>query len=690
MKPFITLFTLFFGVAASQAQPVIYKDGTTLITGIWSGAGGGGTANLAEVSTNSPYEGSLHYRFDYAYTGWWAGLGLNMDNWGADAPRNLSGYTHLRIAYRGLTSGQTLTVQLRNNSDYGNSVVIGGSASSYTVVDVPVLSLTIGSPLDISAVREIDLSVGNAETGSGTVYFDAIELVNGSTGSEASAATWARANSLHTGLNTANWLEAYWLMPFNAYPETGKYNRANISALRDAGFDAFRLPVTFERICPTTPPYTIDFDQTAFHLVDSMILWAGLFDFRLIIDNHHGYPLTDANYTTEIPRLKAIWAQLAAHYDDLDPEQFLFEVYNEPTNAISSNNFRTVAAEVLASIRANETQTHSVLVGAAGWNSGGELTGFTPLDDPDIIYTFHSYDPFFFTHQGMSWTDPPYFPAMSFPQAGDVEGINQLFDNVKAWSDAYNVPVCLGEYGCATSADATSRCNWIETMTGAFHSNGFSGFYWDAISPTDAFGFYTGGVVSETMVIPCFAAAIGLYAEPLAVEFEDMSIACRDGLPVLNWSAFHSNEGDVFIVERSENGRQWETAGQMRAVPGSYRYEFTDKMAAAYYRLSARYPDGSKHVLRVQTADCGAPEPELILFPNPVSGQLHIKMTGDQKQLTAVRIMNSSGMQVLNRVSAGGFGHAALLDVGNLPGGVYWVQVQCGDETIAGQRLIVR
>jgi endoglucanase len=604
---------------ALLAVPVIYKDSHTDITGTWNGNG-----TLSEVTSSNPYEGAHHYQFAYNFTGYWAGFGLNMNNWGNTAPLNFNGYSHLRLAYRGLSSTQVLKIQLRSLNDvFGNNVEVGGASGSYTVVEIPINALTQGTNVDLAAIMEIDMSVSdNMANGSGVVYIDAIELVNSTSNSglPASATTWARFNGMGKGINTSNWLEAYWLLPFNAYPEVNKYTRAKIQALRSAGFDVFRLPVIFERLGATTPPYTLDFNHVAFSLVDSMILWANLYDFKLIIDNHHGYDLTNANYQSELPRLQAVWAQLTDRYDDLDPERYFFEIFNEPTNQISNANFRTVANALLATIRANETQTHSVWVGASSWNSGYNLTAFTPLNDADVIYTFHNYDPYFFTHQGMSWTSPPYFPALTFPQPGEVATIQSLFSGIKSWSNTYNVPVTLGEYGVATSADATSRCNWIQTLTAAAQAQQFPYLYWDAISPSDAFGFYTDGIIDQAHVIPCFSSALGLYPV-LAVTLETFSLDCREEKTRLLWSAFSSNPGHRFSAERSTDGIQWEIFEELDAREGWHAYALEDSGKARYYRLRLWDTDGSSSVSPVKASPCSSAEHFLRIYPNPATRQ---------------------------------------------------------------------
>ncbi|MEZ4988418.1 MAG: glycoside hydrolase family 5 protein, partial [Saprospiraceae bacterium] len=453
------------------SQPIIYNDLTTLITGTWDENG-----TLEEITTNVPQEGTHHYRFSYSYTAYWAGFGLNMNNWGASSARDFTGYTHLRIAYRGLTGSEGLSITLRGAGVDGNTISLGGPMVSYVVIDIPLLSFTAGTSLSIDAVTELMLSVGNSNsTGSGTVYIDNIYLVNQNTTNTTSATTWQRANSMHKGINLSNWLEAYWLIPFNAYPETNKYTAATFSNFRSLGIDAVRMPITFEHLAGATHPYTLNTNHPAFSLIDDAIDWAATYDMKLIIDMHHGTTtLTDANYLSELPRLTAIWEQIVARYASLDPERYFFEIYNEP-HAISNANFRVVAQALVDVIR-NAGATHSVIVGASGYNSGTELLSFTPLNDPDIIYTFHYYEPYFFTHQQMSWTTPAYLAATSFPVGNDLATMQSRIDAVGQWSNFYNAPVMLGEFGVSANADLVSRCNWVSALAQLLDDNNLAWF----------------------------------------------------------------------------------------------------------------------------------------------------------------------------------------------------------------------
>lgn len=584
-----------------------------------------GNGTLVETSANAPYEGTNHYQFTYNFTEYWAGLGLNLANWGSNG-YDFSAYSHLRIAYRGLTGDHRLTLTLRSdNNVVGNTISLGNSSGTYELIDLPLFACAAGTSLNLSNVTELDLSIASdLANGSGTLYFDDIQLVNISTGTTTSAATWQRANAMHRGVNYSNWLEAYWLIPFNAYPETNKFNAANTADFRNLGIDAIRLPVTFEHLAGSNPPYALDLGNPAFGLIDDAIQWAANNNMKLIIDMHHGTTdLTDANYLTQLPRLEAIWAQIIARYGDLDPERYLFEVYNEP-HLISNENFRIVAQALVDVLRAAGS-THSVIVGASGYNSASNLLSFTPLDDPDIIYTFHLYEPYSFTHQQMSWTSTPYLPARAFPLNNEVADITALVNAVGEWSAFYNAPVVVGEFGVTSAAAASDRCTWIELMAQLFDSNGLPWFYWGAIDLGDGFGFFDNGMVSVANMEPCFGTALGLPATVLAIEeLSALSLTCEPSYTLVEWYLKTDEPGHISLEGLREEKGEWAPIGEIEMQPSRERYAFRAPADYLAYRLKIKELDQSTHYSSISINPC-APAGQWTLFPNPVQQALFLQ-----------------------------------------------------------------
>ena len=671
MKHF--LYCLLFLLPIQAAALDIYKNGNTLITGTWIGNG-----TITEISTNQPFEGTQHYQFVYNISSFWAGYGLNMDNWGTGASHNFTGYTHLRLAYRGMSDNQTFSVRLRSGSILGVNVQAGAATSSYTLVDLPMSGFAGASGLDLTQITEIACSVDDPDgTGAGTVYLDAIELVN--IAPPPPSVAWPLANSLQNGINLSNWLEAYWMMPFNAYPETNRYERADLQFFANAGIKSVRLPVIFERISQTTPPYTVNFSHPAIKLVDSAITWANTFNFKLIIDNHHGYELTNSNYQTERPRLCAIWRQLAQRYNNLDPNRFLFELSNEPTNSISNANLRTVLTAIIDTVRLY-APNHALIVGGNGWNSANGLISSEPYYDANIIYTFHNYDPFSFTHQGFSWTGLP--AGVTFPQGNQVQEIQDVFQAVKDWSDTYDVPVFLGEFGASTHADANSRCNWMTAISQAYNQQGFSYMYWDPQYWTDGFGIFKSSTLHPDSAVACMSIPLGLNFNPLQVELTTQRTECYAGKSRVYWEAFQSDntENAWFTLEGSTDALRWEALGTIKVKQGLQTYMADDSSPAGlmrYYRIRLHKEDGSQSFMPLMPSACSAVADQITLSPNPAIFYTDISLEIPFSQNIQVNLMGLTGSLLRSNACFMQRGKMALrLDLNGLPSGMYLLKVR--------------
>lgn len=243
----------------------------------------------------------------------------------------------------------------------------------------------------------------------------------------------------------------------------------------------------------------------------------------------------------------------------------------------------------------------------------------------------------------MSWTDPPYFPARTFPQTGEVAAIQDLFSDLKAWSDAYDVPVTLGEFGVSNQADASSRCRWIQTLTAAAATQGFPTFYWDAWSSSEGFGFFTDGIIDQAHVIPCFSTAIGLYPPPLAVSLETFNMDCVDDSAVLHWSAFTDAGPHYFEVERSADGAHWTLVKRLNARSGLQAYALRDGAKGAYYRLHTIDPAGKGQYSPILTSPCLGGNGILSVYPNPATTFAKLRWSDKTDPIVRVQVFDLSG-----------------------------------------------
>ena len=64
----------------------------------------------------------------------------------------------------------------------------------------------------------------------------------------------------------------------------------------------------------------------------------------------------------------------------------------------------------------NEDKNRIYIIGGTNYNSLDELMQFGKINDDRILYTFHFYEPYIFTHQGAEWTkDKTYITGFPYP-----------------------------------------------------------------------------------------------------------------------------------------------------------------------------------------------------------------------------------------------------------------------------------
>lgn len=338
------------------------------------------------------------------------------------------------------------------------------------------------------------------------------------------AQAFKRAQSLNNGISIS-WLEQTWVK--QPLSEEG-IKKTDLELLKKLGFKSIRLPVAFSRFEAEHIPA-----ERVFTCIDKVIKQCHTYGFKLVIDYHYG-KLTDTNYLTETPKIIALWLKLTQRYKHENPDDVFFELYNEPPK-INPKVWKDAAYNILTAIRKIDKQ-RTLIIGASNYNSIYELSRFVRLADENIIYTFHFYEPFFFTHQGAEWVGNqvattgvsfPYnaenFPALN-PKAkgtsgesnynlykidGNERSINDKLRIVKNWADKYGVPIICGEYGVYNKyADPGSRCRYIKAVRVALKKLNIPGMLWDYNS---SFSIFT-GKPSVKSLSACMRDAIGYSA----------------------------------------------------------------------------------------------------------------------------------------------------------------------------------
>lgn len=313
---------------------------------------------------------------------------------------------------------------------------------------------------------------------------------------------------MEKGLNVSNWLEEYW----NAdWPVAHKYTKQHFETMRDAGITSVRLPINFHAVIGQEAPYTVNVDHAVFSWVDSVIHWTDELGMKLIIDNHHGWELTENNWRAKLPMFSHLWSVLAQRYSYLDPDRVFFELLNEPSLGFQ-DSLKVMYNDALDSIRQHTAQ-HTVIVSPHWAGTAMVFSDWQPMADTNLIYTWHVYDPLDFSHQGLTW-HTPFFPSgNAFPHAEPtfMEGIFETgWQRVLDWKATHGLPLLMGEFGLSSYCDSASTCHWLEYTMTRLKQNRIPWFYWDWQWD---FTMFHGNVTGADSIYPCFRHYLGLYGD---------------------------------------------------------------------------------------------------------------------------------------------------------------------------------
>lgn len=272
-----------------------------------------------------------------------------------------------------------------------------------------------------------------------------------------------------------------------------------LEAVRDAGFDLVRIPVTWAPHLGSGPNYTIEPLRMA--RVAEVVGYARDAGLAAIINVHHdgadGWDevewlelsdaLGDATNQAVVEQFEAVWGQIASHFADHDGT-LLFESMNEihdgypqevdqvpPAHFDIIEDLNQRFVNVVRASGGNNSTRHLIV---PGYNTNIKLTlgGFTlPTDTVAnrLSVAVHFYDPYTFALEATEQV----WPAGSW---ATEDYMLDLFDQLKTAYVDRGVPVVIGEYGATNqSGFEDSRRYYMEFVTKAAHSRGLVPVYWD-------------------------------------------------------------------------------------------------------------------------------------------------------------------------------------------------------------------
>ncbi|MBR0893693.1 cellulase family glycosylhydrolase [Bradyrhizobium tropiciagri] len=307
-----------------------------------------------------------------------------------------------------------------------------------------------------------------------------------------------RLKALSQGVNADGWITDPRLAP----------PRSLLVELRKAGLTHIRLPVPADFVMPRfATKAEID---GRLHTVDAALKTLLALGYVVSIDLHSGQrfnPLHRDDPPAAMSEMKSAWTELAHIMQRYPSDRVFAELLNEPE--VDAAQWRSEVRELAGFIRGLLPQT-TLITGPVNWQRADSLPGFTPLDDPNVVYAIHFYDPMVFTHQA-HWdpnqplhdvTGLPYplhaddpkvqqlreqLTALNKPKALAMvdratpdRGIDQWLAPAAAWQRQYSRPIIINEFGVLKAgAPRDSRLRWLAGVTAYARQQCWGWAHWE-------------------------------------------------------------------------------------------------------------------------------------------------------------------------------------------------------------------
>lgn len=340
----------------------------------------------------------------------------------------------------------------------------------------------------------------------GLVIGLSISVVHGQDRS-VSEARWER---LQRGVNLPDWL---WLEPDDLdFAQAGSfYSDDDLGRLRASGITWIRLPLEMNDFWQNSQLHQQNLD-----ILDEIIRRTNAQDLAIMIDIHV-LPGWENGVNTNLlendsafaQEFITFWQAYAGHLAATDPEMVFLEPLNEPIFDGRAEDWYAYQGELLAAIR-EAAPDHTLIATSSLWSSREMMIEMQPYDDPNLVYNFHNYDPFVFTHQNAGWiTWEPLKRLKDVPYPSSPEAVQPLIDwyasdgdavyilqqygeegwnkarieaelaSLAEWAAQHQVRVIMNEFGVyVPPAPVVSQWQWVEDTRSVAESYGFAWAMW--------------------------------------------------------------------------------------------------------------------------------------------------------------------------------------------------------------------
>lgn len=348
---------------------------------------------------------------------------------------------------------------------------------------------------------------------------------NAARSSESSPAeTGDSFSPISKGINIAHWLSQ---SDRRGEERREFFQQEDVAFIAELGFDHIRIPIDEEQMWDEDG----NKEPEAFELLHNAIQWSREAGLKAIVDLHilRSHYFLDDNpplFTEEeaLNNFLQNWRDLSDELHDYPDDLVAYELLNEPV-ADDPDDWNRVLQEAVAEIREREPE-RTIVIGSNNFNHVETFPDLqVPEDDPNLILSYHFYNPMLLTHYQASWaesvrdyTGPVHYPGQLVPEETlenltgvnrdiaeeqngyyDLEIMEEMMSKAFEVAEKFDLHLNCGEWGVVSYAPQEDRLRWYEDMRRIFERNGISYANWNYKS--DNFGLVnTDGTRNEELI----------------------------------------------------------------------------------------------------------------------------------------------------------------------------------------------
>ncbi|MGA9867881.1 MAG: cellulase family glycosylhydrolase [Acetobacteraceae bacterium] len=200
------------------------------------------------------------------------------------------------------------------------------------------------------------------------------------------------------------------------------------------------------------------------------------------------------------------WRRLAPALRALPSDGTFPEAVNEPVFPAAAAAWADLQLRILATIR-DALPANTVVLDGANWSSLDGLEALAPAADPDVVYSFHFYDPAELTSLAAyrPGLDTAALARLPFPMDDPVacaraarspdaptmalvryvcaprwnrEAIEARIARAANWAARHHAAVLAGEFGASAQLNPEARLAWIAAVREACEQDGIGWALW--------------------------------------------------------------------------------------------------------------------------------------------------------------------------------------------------------------------